>query len=326
MKKMVAVLSVCCLMQAGLVQAQGYVGGKLGATWLDDSCLGGESCDDDSFGGGIYTGYEFSKHIAVELGYDYLGKFTGGGLDDKTVTAVTVAPKFNFPLAEDFSAYIKTGLGFVNFGDGDDASFLGALGGEYMIQPNLGLRLEYQILTDMSNDLVRAQGNMVTLGLSYKFGQGKKYHKPMGAKPAPKPHKVMAAPVPAPEPVRQEKPSEPKVFKKSLSGTNTFATNSAELTATESLQEVVDILSRYPQAKVMITGYTDSRGPEAYNQQLSERRAKSVSQFLISKGIEAERVSAKGMGEANPVASNETKAGREKNRRVEIEIPVFEYQ
>jgi OOP family OmpA-OmpF porin len=326
MKKLIAVLSVCCLMQAGLSQAQGYVGGKLGGTWLDDSCLSGESCDDDSLGGGIFTGYEFSKHVAVELGYDYLGKFTGGGLDDNTVTAVTLAPKFTFPVTEDLFAYVKAGIGIVNFDDDDDASFLGAVGGEYMIQPNLGLRLEYQLLTDMSNDFVRAKGNMVTLGLSYKFGQRSEHRQPMVAKPAPKPEKVMVAPAPAPAPVQKEKPSEPKVFKKSLSGTNTFATNSAELTATESLQEVVDILSRYPQAKVMITGYTDSRGSEMYNQQLSERRAKSVSQFLISKGIEAERVSAKGMGEANPVASNDTKEGREKNRRVEIEIPVFEYQ
>ncbi|CAM3717012.1 Outer membrane protein A precursor [Vibrio aerogenes CECT 7868] len=301
-------------------------GGKLGGTWLDDSCLSGEKCDDDSFGGGIFTGYEFSRHIAVELGYDYLGKFTGGGLDDKTVTAVTVAPKFNLPLTEDFSAYIKAGMGFVNFGDGDDASFLGAVGGEYMILPNLGLRLEYQRLTDMSNDFVRAKGNLLTLGLSYKFGQESEPHQPLIVKPAPKPEKVMVAPAPVPVPAEKEKPAEPKMYKKSLSGTNTFATDSATLTSTESLQEVVDILSRYPQAKVMITGYTDSRGAEAYNQQLSERRAKSVSQFLMSKGIEAERISAKGMGEADPVATNDTAQGREKNRRVEIQIPVFEYQ
>ena len=67
-----------------------------------------------------------------------------------------------------------------------------------------------------------------------------------------------------------------------------------------------------------IIGHTDSTGPEAYNQGLSERRAKSVQDYLVSKGIRASRLTAKGYGESMPVASNDTEAGRAENRRVEL--------
>ncbi len=71
---------------------------------------------------------------------------------------------------------------------------------------------------------------------------------------------------------------------------------------------------------VIATGHTDSIGTEQYNQGLSERRANSVKQYLISKGIPADRIYAEGKGELSPVASNATREGRAQNRRVEIEI------
>ncbi|MGB3276986.1 MAG: OmpA family protein [Castellaniella sp.] len=71
---------------------------------------------------------------------------------------------------------------------------------------------------------------------------------------------------------------------------------------------------------VIATGHTDSIGTEAYNQKLSERRANTVKQYLISKGVPADRIYAEGKGELQPVASNKTREGRAQNRRVEIEI------
>ncbi len=71
---------------------------------------------------------------------------------------------------------------------------------------------------------------------------------------------------------------------------------------------------------VIAVGHTDSTGPEAYNQGLSERRANSVKQYLISQGVPADRIYAEGKGETQPVASNATREGRAQNRRVEIEI------
>ena len=71
---------------------------------------------------------------------------------------------------------------------------------------------------------------------------------------------------------------------------------------------------------VIAIGHTDSIGPDAYNQKLSVRRAESVKAYLVSKGIEPNRVYTEGKGEKQPVASNKTKEGRQKNRRVEIEV------
>ena len=67
-----------------------------------------------------------------------------------------------------------------------------------------------------------------------------------------------------------------------------------------------------------VIGHTDSMGSEEYNQGLSERRAKSVQDYLVSKGVRASRLTAKGYGESMPVASNDTEAGRAENRRVEL--------
>src|SRR4051812_30753994 len=71
---------------------------------------------------------------------------------------------------------------------------------------------------------------------------------------------------------------------------------------------------------VIAIGHTDSIGADAYNQKLSVRRAESVKAYLVSKGIEPNRVYTEGKGEKQPVASNKTKEGRQKNRRVEIEV------
>lgn len=71
---------------------------------------------------------------------------------------------------------------------------------------------------------------------------------------------------------------------------------------------------------IEVTGYTDTSGPEAYNQKLSERRANSVADYMAGKGTDRGRMIVKGMGEANPVADNATRAGRIKNRRVELDV------
>ena len=83
---------------------------------------------------------------------------------------------------------------------------------------------------------------------------------------------------------------------------------------------VVAQLIQHPSLVVSITGHTDARGATAYNQRLSETRAKVVAHYLQSKGIEANRITVHGMGEEQPVADNQTEEGRAKNRRVEFVI------
>src|SRR5262245_45278266 len=86
------------------------------------------------------------------------------------------------------------------------------------------------------------------------------------------------------------------------------------------LDAAVEVLKENPGVNVRVAGYTDSTGPEGYNQGLSERRAKSVKDYLVAHGIEASRLTAVGFGEADPVASNDTKDGRAQNRRVTLDV------
>jgi outer membrane protein OmpA-like peptidoglycan-associated protein len=101
-----------------------------------------------------------------------------------------------------------------------------------------------------------------------------------------------------------------------------FDTNSAALKpqAQSVLAQTADVMIRYPDSDLLVKGHTDSTGSEAYNQELSERRAKSVQNFLISKGVAPQRITAIGFGKTMPVATNDTPEGRAQNRRVEIEI------
>ncbi len=101
-----------------------------------------------------------------------------------------------------------------------------------------------------------------------------------------------------------------------------FATNQAVLQpgAVTSLNKLAEILRQNPNEKVYIEGHTDNRGATAYNQQLSQARADAVRQALIQAGISADRIIARGMGETFPVASNDTQAGRQLNRRVDIVV------
>jgi OOP family OmpA-OmpF porin len=88
----------------------------------------------------------------------------------------------------------------------------------------------------------------------------------------------------------------------------------------EKLDDLVSKLKGLDLEVVVATGHTDSIGADKYNQKLSERRAEAVKAYLVSKGIDPKKVYTEGKGEKQPVASNKTKAGRAKNRRVEIEV------
>lgn len=108
-----------------------------------------------------------------------------------------------------------------------------------------------------------------------------------------------------------------------------FDFDSAQLKPTfkPTLTKVADILQRYERTVVHVIGHTDSVGSEEYNQRLSERRAQSVVDFLAMQGVMRERLRAEGAGESQPRATNETAAGRQLNRRVELIVkPIVEGQ
>jgi outer membrane protein OmpA-like peptidoglycan-associated protein len=86
------------------------------------------------------------------------------------------------------------------------------------------------------------------------------------------------------------------------------------------LDEMSDSMVRYRDTDILVKGHTDSTGSEKYNQELSERRATSVRNYLIDRTVSPQRITAIGFGKTMPVASNDTAEGRQQNRRVEVEI------
>ncbi|TFH85358.1 OmpA family protein [Billgrantia azerbaijanica] len=130
-----------------------------------------------------------------------------------------------------------------------------------------------------------------------------------------------AEPEPAPMPEPEPEPApEPEFEPVVLSSDVNFAFDSAELRpeASTRLDEVAARLRENPEITVTIEGHTDSVGSNEYNRDLSQRRADSVRDYLVSQGIAANRMRTIGYGEERPVATNDTDAGRAQNRRVEI--------
>lgn len=143
-------------------------------------------------------------------------------------------------------------------------------------------------------------------------------------KPCPVPAQIAAAPEPvavapaapayvAPAPV----PAPPR--KLVLEGVN-FDFDKATLRQEDiaAINRDVTSLDTWGNASIEVAGHTDSRGSDAYNMKLSQQRAEAVRNYLVSKGIAADRLSAKGYGESQPVAGNATDEDRFKNRRVEL--------
>ncbi|RBW48406.1 OmpA family protein [Marinobacter sp. F3R11] len=107
-----------------------------------------------------------------------------------------------------------------------------------------------------------------------------------------------------------------------MPGNITFDLNQTSIRGgfTDTLESVALVLKEFDQTIIQIEGHTDSSGSDSYNQLLSERRAGSVRDFLLNQGIASSRTRAVGYGERYPIASNDTAAGREQNRRVELTL------
>jgi len=101
-----------------------------------------------------------------------------------------------------------------------------------------------------------------------------------------------------------------------------FDTGSSTLkpAAREKLAKISGILLAHPGLSLQIEGHTDSVGTDEFNQQLSERRADSVRDYLAEEGVSASSITARGFGKTQPVASNDTPEGRQRNRRVELVV------
>jgi OOP family OmpA-OmpF porin len=166
---------------------------------------------------------------------------------------------------------------------------------------------------------------IATVGVTYSFG---------GHQEAPAPVQEEAPPPPPPAaPPPREEATPPESVSIDLRGVEfkfdhprvgealTPSLKAPTADSVQILDEAVDTLKRYPNVHVSVDGYTDSVGSDAYNQKLSERRAKGVYDYLTEHGIDASRLAGPtGFGESNPIDTNKTSAGRQRNRRVELKV------
>lgn len=361
MKKSLIALAVSGLAIASVQAAPqantAYVGAKAGwasfhdgLTQFDAKKNNGEGVgvNRNSVAYGVYAGYQIVDNLAVEAGYDYFGRARGNTtLDGKekrvqkhTAHGAQISLKASYPIVAGLDVYGRVGAALVRsdyYSQQNDqgeftvvnkdrkkshnlkTSLVLAGGVEYALTPELAARVEYQWLSRVGN-LDKAQrkaGNAgtnyqyspdigsVSAGLSFRFGQG-------------------ATPVAEPEIVT-------KNFAFSSDVLFDFAKASLKPAAAASLDAAHDEINKLGLAApaIQVNGYTDRIGKEAYNLKLSQRRAESVANYIVSKGVNPASVTAVGYGKANPVTGNTCDAvkGRKAliaclapDRRVEIQV------
>ncbi|HDR1025294.1 TPA: porin OmpA [Pasteurella multocida] len=350
MKKTAIALTIAALAAASVAQAAPqpntfYVGAKAGWASFHDglnqvkdmtvpnATLGFKR---NSVTYGVFGGYQITDNFAVELGYDDFGraKLRMAEKDQKAKDAAKhtnhgahLSLKASYPVLDGLDVYARVGAALIRSDyklyDTSEPSklppqfkrthstqvspvFAGGL--EYAFIPELALRVEYQWvnnvgkLKDIDGNRVdyRPDIGSVTAGLSYRFGQS----------------------VYVPEVVS-------KTF--TLNSDVTFGFDKADLkpAAQNVLDGIYGEIAQLKSASVAVAGYTDRLGSDAYNLKLSQRRADTVANYLVSKGVAQNAISATGHGEANPVTGNKCDSvkGRKAliacladDRRVEIAV------
>ena len=226
---------------------------------------------------------------------------------------------------EAWNPYLAAGIGRIDF-DGYDDTRLNVGGGlRYNVSDMISLRGDLREFYRVDEDQF---DTVVSLGISLVFARTPTRAQP---EPAPRPAPAPAPapePEPEPEPVVEAAPPTPaappaprtiETFTLAIQ----FPTNSSVIDNRYDgeLRRVADFLAENPGTTVEVAGHSDNIGDPNYNQFLSQRRAEAVAARLVDVlGVESGRVSSRGYGEAEPIASNDTAAGRAQNRRVEARI------
>ena len=303
--------------------------------------------DDRDTGYKLFGGYRFNRNFALEGGYFDLGKF---GFTATTVPAGTLRGDIKLkgvnldavgilPVTQRLSAFARIGLNHAKASDSfagtgavvvldpspskRDTNYKFGAGLEYAFTESLGMRVEaerYRI-----DDAVGNKGDidLLSIGLVYRFGKTPA-PAPRAATPPPA-YVAPAAVAPAPAPVPLAElvivPVAPAVARTQqycsiLDIQFEINQKTVQRESEEKLDKVVTFMRKYPDTTAVIEGHTDEVGTSADNMRLSQSRAQSMVNYLVSRGIAQSRLNAVGYGETRPIADNRTEVGRRLNRRI----------
>ena len=241
-----------------------------------------------------------------------------GALRHKAFSGETLH-SFGFSRTGGWDPMVTAGLG-IQYAMSDKLAFRGEIAARYDHDNN-----SYNSTVSDAFGIPRKSGftdGLVTVGLTYSFGHAAVVEE----------KRVETAVTPAPPPPRREEPAPTKVtidlrgveFKFDHPRVGEKLEPSLKAPTAESiaiLDQAIDTLKRNPEVRVEVDGHTDSKGTDAYNQRLSERRAKGVYDYLTGHGIDAGRLDGpKGFGESQPIDTNDTAEGRQRNRRTELKV------
>lgn len=325
-----------------------YLTPKAGYLWTDND----RKVDDDNFYGlgiGKHISPEWSLEVNGVTGHYDATNVPGSRLN---IRAFSLDALRVFARAERVSPFLSIGAGYIKDGpepvgrsEGSPLAQVGAgllidlaenAAGSFVFQlrPEVKARWDFIDTRDNNNFLDYSAG----IGFQFAWGAGRA---PEAAAPAAEPPPPPTPPPPpppadsdgdgvldnadqcpgTPRGVAVDAVGCPRKGSVTLKDVN-FEFNSAKLTGDSHavLDGVAADLKKHPRLKVEMEGHTDSVGNDAYNLKLSQKRAESVREYLVSQGLPASQLTAKGFGETKPIASNKTKEGRAENRRVAMSV------
>ncbi|MDN3628128.1 OmpA family protein [Vibrio lentus] len=315
-------------------QSDVFVGLQSGYNFADEV----KDVDDmeDNWLLGIYGGYQWNNNWSIDLGYQHWSTLEANNkATDIDTSIIQSGIRYDWMFAEKWSLFGKIGAAYWDLKNKDNSSGieqtetglspLGEVGLAYDISKHWQVNTSYQYVHEVGNNspsIGLFNNHSALLGLKYRFGLGKETSNEVIESQRPS---QLIEPTVVESKLKEESEEfentnkVPLVLPTSV-GIDSFAVSSYELSKVQAskVDKIIQLMKQRQELQVIIVGHSDNEGSETLNKQLAGKRASSVAQYLENAEISRDRMNVFSDGETNPIADNNTNAGRAKNRRVNI--------